>query len=307
MSKPVNRAGQHLFIGIPGRDLTSETRQWLAEVRPGGVILFARNVDNARQLRDLTRQLREFTPLIGIDQENNRVNRLREIVGELPALARLKATGGARAFGRQVGQSLRDLGINLDFAPVLDLELGDAAVDNALRDRCWGRTAAEVTRHAGEFLAGLREAGVCACGKHFPGLGGARHDSHEELPTIDRSRDELWAEDIAPYRELPLPAIMVSHAHYPAFDFGPASLSREIITTLLRRQLGYTGVVMTDDLEMRAIRDFHGAVRAAISAGADMLLVCHTPARILAAYEILARANIPSESTQRIHELVRQT
>ena len=307
-----NNAGQHLCIGIPGCELTLATRQLLETVRPGGIILFARNIDNADQLRALTRSLRELPmrPLIAIDQENQRVNRLRSIVGELPALADVKQAGNAEEFGRTVGSSLRDLGIDMDFAPVLDLAVGDGTTENALRDRCWGRTAAEVIQWASGFIAGLEAAGVAACPKHFPGMGAAMQDSHEHLPTITRHRDQLLAEDVRPFAELMpgLSAIMVGHGHYVAFDGvtpKPASLSAVIIGEMLRRRMGFTGLVVTDDMEMGAITrlgDFAKAVTGAIQAGADMVLVCHTPEKILAAHEALTKAQIPQQSTQRLEK-----
>ena len=308
-----NNAGQHLCIGLPGSELTPATRRLLKTVQPGGIVLFTRNVDSADQLRALTRSLRAdlpARPIIAIDQENNRVNRLRAIIGELPSLATVKQTGNAEEFGRAIGHSLRDLGIDLDFAPVLDLELFDAQTDNALRDRCWGRTAAEVVRLAGAFITGLESTGVAACPKHFPGLGASTQDSHEQLPTITRRREQLLAEDVRPFAELAprLSALMVSHGHYVAFDGQkpkPASLSPVIIGELLRRQLGFTGLVMTDDMEMGAITksgDFANAVTGAIQAGADMVLVCHSPEKILAAHEALAKTKIPAQSAQRLEK-----
>src|SRR5580698_1281249 len=152
--------GQHLFIGFTGTELTAETRRLLNTMQPGGVVLFARNIDTATELRALGRALRtefSYRPLVAID---------------------------------------------IDFAPVFDIELFDAKTDNALRERCWGRTADEVIRWAGAFLEGLEREGVAACPKHFPGLGGAMLDSHEKLPTIPRTREQLVAEDTVPYAKL---------------------------------------------------------------------------------------------------------
>ena len=311
MSATIANPGQHLFIGVTGTELTPATRQLLQTVQPGGVVLFARNVENADQLRALTRSLHEalpVRPMIAIDQENQCVNRLRAIVGELPTIAEVKRTGSAEQFGYAMGAGLRDLGVDLDFAPVLDLELFDAQTDNALRDRCWGRTAAEVVSWAGAFITGLEKAGVASCAKHFPGLGAALQDSHEQLPTITRRLDQLLVEDIRPYAELAfrLSAIMVGHGHYVAFDGKtpkPASLSLAITGELLRQQLSYTGLVVTDDMEMGAITragDFAAAVTGAIQAGSDMVLVCHTPERVLAAHNALSKVKIPEQSTQRI-------
>ena len=296
--------GQHLFIGFTGAQLTADTRRLLNTVQPGGIILFARNVDTATELRALGRALRtefSYRPLVAIDQEHSHVNRLRNIIGETPTIADVKKQGNveqAEDFGRTTGRWLHQFCIDIDFAPVFDLELFDANTDNALRERCWGRTADEVIRWAGAFLEGLEREGVAACPKHFPGLGGATLDSHEKLPTIQRTREIILAEDIVPYARLMrrLTAIMVGHGHYPAFDGEkprPASLSPTIITDLLRKELGFTGLVLTDDMEMGAISEiasFEDAVVEAFQAGADMMLVCHTAEKALAANEALTKA-----------------
>jgi beta-N-acetylhexosaminidase len=310
MSKPSARIGQHLFIGLAGTELTPATRRLLNTVQPGGIVLFARNVENAGQLRAFCRALQTefpFRPLVAIDQEHGRVNRLREITGELPTIPQLKAAGATETvedFGRTIGRWLHQLRIDINFAPVLDLELFDDKTDNALRERCWGRTAAEVIRWAGAFLDGMEREGVTACPKHFPGLGAATLDSHEALPTIARD----IAEDLKPYRQFMkrLTMIMIGHAVYPAFDEKPASLARVIMTDLLRRQLGFTGLAITDDMEMGAITDFENAVVEAFLAGADMILVCHSADKALAAYEALSKAQLPAarlaESRQRIQQ-----
>jgi beta-N-acetylhexosaminidase len=299
------RVGQHLFIGIPGKTLTPATRALLDEVQPGGIILFARNIGTAGELRALGRALRDlpYRPLIAIDQEGHRVNRLRDIAGEWPAIADLKrenVTETVEDFGRSIGRWLHQFHIDLNFAPVFDLGVTDA--DNALRERCWGKTGDEVIRWAGAFLEGLEREGVAGCPKHFPGLGRATLDSHDHLPVIA----EDIAEDLKPYRHFlrRLTGIMVSHAVYPAYDQTPASLSPAIITGLLRRQLGYGGLVFTDDLEMKAITDFKAAVAGAMGAGADMLLVCHTPELIREAHEVLRRmpAEALMESQRRIQQ-----
>lgn len=297
--------GQHLFIGFVGAELTADARRLLNTLQPGGIILFGRNVDTASELRALGQALRtefSYRPLVAIDQEHNRVNRLRNIIGETPTIADVKKQGNveqAEDFGRTTGRWLHQFGIDIDFAPVFDLELFDANTDNALRERCWGRTAEEVIRWAGAFLEGLEREGVAACPKHFPGLGGATLDSHEKLPTITRARETLLAEDVAPYAKFMrrLTAVMVGHGHYPAFDGEkprPASLSRTIITDLLRKQLGFTGLIFTDDMEMGAISvmggSFGDAVVESFQAGADMMLVCHTAEKALAAHEALTKA-----------------
>src|SRR5579859_5871836 len=296
--------GQHLFIGFHGTQLSAETRRLFDAVQPGGVVLFGRNIDNAANLRKLGRTLRTelaYRPLVAIDQEHGRVNRLRDIIGEAPSIADIKNTRNpeqAEDFGRTTGRWLHQFYIDIDFAPVFDLELFNSKVDNALRERCWGANADEVSRWAGAFLEGLEREGVAACPKHFPGLGASRLDSHEKLPTIKRTREQLLDEDIVPYVKLMrrLTAIMVGHGHYPAFDGKkpqPASLSKTIITELLRDQLRFTGLVFTDDMEMGAITQistFEEAVVNAFRAGVDMILICHTAEKMVAAHKALTKA-----------------
>ena len=304
ISQTDRHPGQHLFIGLPGATLTASARRLLNSVRPGGIVLFARNIDSAAEFRALTHALRtefQYSPLLAIDQEHGGVNRLRRVIGDAPTIAETKSSGHveqAEDFGRTTGRWLHQFGIDIDLAPVLDLELFDEKADNALRDRCWGRTADEVSRWAGAFLEGLEREGVAACPKHFPGLGGAVLDSHEKLPMIERSREQILAEDVVPYVKLMrrLTAIMVGHGHYPAFDGRkplPASLSRSVVTDLLRNQLGFGGLVLTDDMEMGAISQFGSFEQAIVEAfviGADMILVCHSPEKALAAEEALAKA-----------------
>jgi beta-N-acetylhexosaminidase len=286
--------GQHLVIGLPGCELGTPARRLLDVIRPGGVVLFARNVGSAGELRAFGAALRRefgFRPLVCIDEENGRVNRLREIIGELPTIAEVKRGGvpeKAEELGRTIGRWLHQLNIDVDFAPVFDLELFDADTDNALRERCWGKTAAEVILWAGAFLEGLEREGIAACPKHFPGLGGANVDSHEQLPVIHRD----LTEHVEPYRHFMrrLTAIMVGHAEYPAVEEKPASLSRNTIDGLLRRQLGFRGLVVTDDMEMGAIARFESAVVEAVDAGADFVLICHTAEKVLAAHEALTKA-----------------
>lgn len=303
MPPTTTHAGRHLCIALPGVEVTAATRKLLRAIRPAGLVLFARNIESADQLRTLTRALKQELPeppFIAIDQENGRVNRLRSIIGEIPTIAELK-TGGdigrARAFGQRTGQQLREMGVDMDFAPVLDLELFDAATDNALRDRCWGRTPAEVVRWAGAFLDGLQTAGVTGCPKHFPGLGASCQDSHEHLPTIFRSREELQAADLAPFRQLlpQLSAVMVGHGHYPALVGEtplPASLSDAIVTGLLRQEMKFDGLVLTDDMEMGAITrlgSWPQPVIEAVRAGADLALICHNTEKMLTAHEALTK------------------
>ena len=282
--------GQLLLVGVPGPILDSATAEIIRRVQPGGFILFTRNVADPTQLRKLIDDLRglsEVEPIITIDQEGGRVSRLRVIGHEPPSASQLRARNDVRLVERHgdiTGRLLRLFGFNLDLCPVLDFCLNDdESVDNSLRGRCYGVDLDQVLRLAGAFNASLRTAGIASCGKHFPGYTRARADAHHELPTIAATRPELDALELAPYRALgpELDSLIVCHAYYPALDFGsglPASLSPAIITGLLRGELGYRGLVMTDDLDMGAIVNgfgFEEGIRLSIEAGNDLAMICH--------------------------------
>lgn len=299
MAEDFATIGQRFIIGFNGHSV--ETCDWklLEEVMPSGVVLFARNIGTHEQLRDLIVALKARLPeplIVAIDQEGRRVNRLRGIIGDLPAIAELKREARperVRKFGRQVGATLREFGFTMDFAPVLDLGVMGDGVENSLPERCWGRTSAEVVKWAGEFLDGLQAEGITGCGKHFPGLGHSTCDSHDELPVVKRTRAEL-DEDALPFRQLAsrLPVVMVGHACYPAIASVPASLSRKVVTGWLREEIGYKGLIVTDDMEMGALVghcSMGEAAVAAIKAGVDKLLVCHSPEKILEARDALRK------------------
>lgn len=282
--------GQLLLVGLPGPELDSATAAILRRVQPGGYILFTRNIVTAAGLRKLLDDLRDLSavePIITIDQEGGRVSRLKAVGNEPPSASQLRALDDAalvRRHGDITGRLLRLFGFNLDLCPVLDVCVdGNEDVDNSLRGRCYGVDVAQTVRLAGAFNAGLRGAGILSCGKHFPGYTAAREDAHHVLPVIDRSRAELDALELAPYRALrgELDSVMVCHAHYPCLDPGaprPASLSHNVITGLLRRELDYRGLVLTDDLDMGAILngyELEETLALAMAAGADMAMICH--------------------------------
>ncbi|MCZ2392188.1 MAG: hypothetical protein LC113_14080 [Acidobacteria bacterium] len=296
------KIGQLFSIGIPGPDIDRSTEELLREIRPGGVCLFARNVREPAQVRDLCDGLREILtdPIISVDQEGGTVDRFRRIVTPLAAAGEVRTAADARKMGRIVGELLRILGINTDFAPVVDV-VDDArsGASNGLFTRPFGRSKGSVVELAGAFLDGLEEMGIWGCLKHFPGLGAARVDSHNELPKIEISDDELFEVDLYPYREL-LPkhdvGVMVGHVAYTKASLQekaqngtllPSSLSGSFINGLLRREFDFEGMVFTDDLEMGAIvREFGmgDACRMAVLAGVDALCICAEPANIRAGF-----------------------
>lgn len=293
-------AGAVLLVGWPGVEIDDGTARALADLRPAGVILFRRNLASPDRLGRVTEALQtllEPPVLVAIDQEGGRVSRLEPWIGPTPPATRLAAAGADAAFrfGRATGEALASLGINLDFAPVVDLS--DPLAPNGIADRSFGIEPARVTHLAGSFLDGLQRAGVAGCLKHFPGLGATAVDSHVELPTVDRDAETLHRLDLEPFRRLAgrSASIMIGHGWYPALGVAPgtpASLAPEIVGGLLRSEIGYGGLVVSDDLEMGAVapRDVDGsAAVAAIAAGCDLVLYCSDLARAAVARDALAR------------------
>jgi len=297
--------GQLLLTGVPGTELDPDTAARFKKLQPGGFILFGRNIESPEQLRKLTDDLRDISntePIITIDQEGGRVSRIRLIGNEPPNAEALREKGDPsliKRHGQLTGQILRLFGFNLDLCPVLDIS-HNGDIDNSLRGRCYGTDANQVIDNAGTFNRAMRKAGILSCGKHFPGYSQAAVDAHEELPVIDRTREQIEAHELAPFRALApeIDSMMICHAHYPAFDpyrpRWPSSLSKNIITGLLRDQLGYEGLVMTDDLDMGAILNevgFEQTIREAVLAGNDMVMICHRVDMVEEAFEHLK--NLP--------------
>ncbi|MFP5277693.1 MAG: beta-N-acetylhexosaminidase [Acidobacteriota bacterium] len=300
---PIRRAaGSLLVVGLAGPELTGLERAWLRVVRPGGIILFKRNIGDATQTRIL---LTEATGLAVphalrcVDVEGGIVNRLRDPLAPLAsaqavaAAARsLRKPSLAREHGNLIGRAVRAFGFNTTLAPVLDLALPEAA--EVMGSRTAGTTPQDVVAYAREFLAGLASQKIAGCGKHFPGLGGATGDTHLLTPSVARTFQQLWSEDIAPFRDLHrvLPMIMINHAAYPATPSGatPASASAFWISTVLRKRIGYRGLIFSDDLEMGGILKFMSIEESAVTAiraGTDLVEICHSPELILRSYEAL--------------------
>ncbi len=285
----VRELGQLLLVGVPGPELDPETAERFRKLQPGGYILFTRNIETPRKLRRLIDDLRDLSkvePIITIDQEGGRVSRLKVLGNEPPNARQLAERGDAdliRRHGELTGRLLKLFGFNLDLCPVLDIAYDDEA-DNSLKGRCYGRTPDEVIANAGVFNDALRAEGILTCGKHFPGYSSAAVDPHYSLPVIDRSRAELEASEMIPFRAL-LPrcdSAMIGHAWFTAFDPDrknwPSSLSHAVISDCLRDDLGFEGLIMTDDLDMGAILDslaFSETIQHAITAGNDMAMICH--------------------------------
>src|SRR5713101_5903866 len=253
--------GQLLIIGFDGTKMSPRLTSLLTKIQPGGVILFARNITVAKQTHALLRECQKCvaTPLFTcVDLEGGTVDRFRCVLGSAPSPAEVFATGNRSLFrkhGRVIGANCRALGFNVDFAPVLDLAF--EASRSVMSSRAVSADPKQVVIYAREFLRGLGEASVLGCGKHFPGLGEATLDTHHELPSVEKPLRKLWDEDMVPYRALrrELPFVMVSHAAFPAVtkQRTPASLSKKWITDILRRKIGYRGLVCSDDLEMAGV------------------------------------------------------
>jgi len=301
MSEPITNAGRTLMIGLPAGELDDVTADRVRRLAPGGVILFARNLDSAARTTALLGELRRLVPhplLCALDQEGGRVSRLERWVGPTPTAETLARDGEETVlrFGRATARGLHSLGFNMDFAPVVDLCAPDAT--NGIGNRSFGTDPERASRLAGAFLTGLQEEGVAGCLKHFPGLGPTSVDSHEQLPTANRDADGLRRLDLLPYRRLGgrAASVMVGHGHYPGLDASPglpATLSSPIVNGLLREEIGFGGLVVSDDLEMGAVapldEEGSAAVRA-VRAGCDLVLYCASLDRAERAATALVRA-----------------
>ncbi len=303
MTQPLRRAaGSLLVVGLGGTELTGLERAWLRLVRPGGIILFKRNVTSAAQTRAL---LDEATGLGAphavrcVDVEGGTVNRLRDALAALPSAQavgtvarRLRKPALVYEHGELIARAVKAFGFNTTLAPVVDLAFPEAA--QVLGSRPPGVNAAEVVDYARPYLQALADNAVIGCGKHFPGLGGAPGDTHFVTPQITRTWRQIWSEDLVPYRVLhaQMPMIMMNHAAYPPTPGGnrPASASAFWITNVLRKRIGYRGIVLSDDLEMGGILKFLPVEQAAIEAiraGSDLLEICHSADLILRSYEAM--------------------
>jgi len=290
--------GQLIILGFDGTEVSPRLGSLLKRIQPSGVILFARNIVTAEQTHKLLKDCQACVdePLFTcVDLEGGKVDRLRNVIGPAPSAADVFATGDGRLFrkhGKIIGESCRTLGFNTDFAPVVDLAF--EASRKVMSSRAVSADPKRVTVYAREFLAGLRSAAVLGAIKHFPGLGEASLDTHHELPSVTKPWKKLWEQDLAPYRALrrEAPMVLVGHAAYPlvTHDRTPASLSEKWIRGVLRKKIGYRGLVISDDLEMGGVLKAAPIEQAAIQhirAGGDLCLICHVEEHVVGAYEKL--------------------
>lgn len=303
MSKTVavpQQIGQLIILGFDGTEVSPRLRSLLKRIQPAGVILFARNIETAEQTHKLLKDCqacvatRLFTC---VDLEGGRVDRLRNVIGPTPSAADVFATadrGLFRKHGRIIGESCWALGFNTDFAPVVDLAF--EASRQVMSSRAVSADPRQAVVYAREVLAGLRAAAVLGAIKHFPGLGEANLDTHHELPSVSKSWKKLWEQDLAPYRALrrEAPMVLVGHAAYPLVtrDRTPASLSKKWIGGVLRKKIGYRGLVVSDDLEMGGVLKAAPIEQAAVDhirAGGDLCLICHIEEHVVVSYEKLVQ------------------
>ena len=292
MSAGQERLRGPVVVDVAGTGLQPHERERLLHPLVGGVILFSRNFQSREQIASLCADIHALrTPplLVCVDQEGGRVQRFRGTgfsdSGPMRELGRLwdesprEACRRAVAVGQAIGSELRAVGVDLSFTPVLDLDWGRSAV---IGDRALHRDPDVVTTLARSLMHGLLLAGMANCGKHFPGHGFAEADSHVALPRDGRALDELLADDAAPYEWLgeTLLSVMPAHVVYPAVDPQPAGFSRRWLQDILRRRLGYRGLIFSDDLTMEGASvagDILARAEAALGAGCDMVLVCNRP------------------------------
>ncbi len=304
------KIGQLFVIGLPDVLLNADTKEFLRDIMPGGVCLFARNIREAGQTRLLTDEIRKILPvepILSVDQEGGLVDRLRRVNAPMPAPSTIKTLEETKFLAEITAEVLRILGFNMNFAPVVDvIDEARSKSFNGLYSRAFGNSKAEVVEFTTEYLESLQAKNCLGCLKHFPGLGASEVDSHEELPIVYLTREELFEIDLLPYRRLILTGsvhcVMVAHASYPRFDLQetdengkllPSSLSYNIVTKLLREELGYEGLIITDDMEMGAIVKNYGigeACKMAIAAGVDMLAICASPEAIIEGCKAITEA-----------------
>jgi beta-N-acetylhexosaminidase len=293
--------GQLLVIGFDATEMTARLSSLLTRLQPAGVILFARNIKSVEQTWRLLRDCQKCvaTPLFTcVDLEGGSVDRFRNVLGLAPSAADVFATRDRKLFrkhGQVIGENCHALGFNVDFAPSVDLAFEVSR--SVMSSRVVSDNPRETVSYAREFLSGLRAANVLGCGKHFPGLGEGKLDSHHKLPVIEKALKELWTEDLLPYRTLrrQLPFVMIAHAAYPQVtqDKTPASLSKIWITDILRKRIAYRGLVVSDDLEMGGVLSTASIGEAGVEfvrAGGDLCLICHREDYVRQAYEELAKS-----------------
>lgn len=303
------RAGQRLILGFTHPHVDDDLRRVVAEIQPAGFILFARNVIEPSQVRELNRELAslvnaEDPALICVDQEGGRVQRIREPATRWPSM---RVVGQAEAFTGAVStglaRELSAMGFHLNLAPVADVDSNPK--NPVIGDRSFARDPREVARHVVAFIEAHQAAGMIACAKHFPGHGDTHLDSHHHLPIVEEELPRLLERELVPFAaavKAGVGTVMTAHVVFPALDEDwPATLSSRVIPTLLRKRLGFDGVVLSDDLEMKAVAerwDIDTIVRRGTEATVDIFLACQHHELQLAAF----RSMVVAQQDDAAHE-----
>ncbi|EKD42313.1 MAG: hypothetical protein ACD_73C00209G0002 [uncultured bacterium] len=319
--------GQHFIGGFEGTKITAEVKDLIRNYKIGGFILFRRNIESVKQVKELISKLQKLSEkqlFMGVDQEGGSVFRLGPPFTVLPHMSlvgeyyrKTRQTKLIKKLGQILGSELRSVGFNWDYAPVVDVHSNPK--NPIIGKRSFSFDPKIVTNCSLALMKGLHHEGVLSCAKHFPGHGATSVDSHLALPVVDDPTRLMWKRDLLPYRKLiakkELLTVMTAHVRYPEWDpHYPATLSRPILTHLLRGRLGFKGVVISDDLWMRAVSDKYGiseATRLFFEAGGDIALICKEPAAIMETMDLMKKVirhdreiiSDMKESAQRIHKL----
>jgi beta-N-acetylhexosaminidase len=294
---PEQSAGQRLMVGFDGTEMNAELKFLISTLKVGGVILFSRNLIDPGQIKDLCSSMQSYARscgqpplLIAIDQEGGQVARLKEPFTQFPGNPKMKGPEDAVYFAKTTAKELLEVGINMNMAPVLDV--APEGINSVMAERAFGPDPGWVSEQGKVVIEHLQAENIMAVAKHFPGIGRTVLDSHFELPDLDIDVDAMQGFDLLPFKiaiENGVAGIMLSHIRYTRIDQEwPASLSRIIADDLLRKEMGYDGVVMTDDLDMGAIEkhyDLKTAIQQILSADIDMPLICHSGPNIENAFK----------------------
>jgi len=301
-------AGQRLMVGFDGLSLSEDLKYLIDTLKVGGLILFKRNVSSPEQIKDLCASAQAHAAacnqpplLIAIDQEGGQVARLGPPFTQFPGNPYMKSVSDADSFAETTARELCQVGINMNMAPVLDVPPEE--MESIMAGRAFGSDPDWISEMGKHVISGLQQNGVMAVAKHFPGIGRTTLDSHLDLPSLDTDKKTLAATDLKPFQTavaFGVAGVMLSHIRYSAIDpRWPASLSPEIAGAWLRDEIGYNGVVMTDDLDMGAVSryyDIRTMTRQVVAADVDLALICHRGARMEEAYEEMLR--ISSEAPE---------
>jgi len=295
------RAGQRLVLGLPGPSVDPVTRRLARELRPAGFILFARNVEEPAQVRELNRELAsllppELPPWLTVDQEGGRVQRIRDGATLWPPMRHVGNCDDLELTGRlaaALADEVAALGFNVDWAPVADVDSNPA--NPVIGDRSFGRDPNRVAEQVVTFVRAFQGRGVMACVKHFPGHGDTRTDSHETLPVVEKERPDVEAVELPPFAaavHAGVGAVMSSHVVFPDYGEAPATMNPALLSGVLRGDLGHRGLVVSDDMEMKAVHGrfpLEDTLARSCAAGMDLFLFCEDQALQVEAYEALVR------------------